>query len=67
MLHHVNINTGAQRLVKALVTGAINYLFDGEVGSLGLFAVQKCSSNPDFIGDFSLGKDLFCHKNLLAM
>jgi hypothetical protein len=39
MLHYVNINAGAKRFVNAFAPGTLNYFLDGEVGSLGVFAV----------------------------
>src|SRR5712692_7596591 len=62
MLHYVNINTGSKRLVEALAAGARDDFFDGEVGSLGVFAVKERSGNPNFIGHFDLGKDLASHR-----
>jgi hypothetical protein len=63
--HDVNINTGTQRFVEAFAAGAINYFFNQEIGSLGVFAMKECGGNPNFIGDFDFGKYLGFHKSSL--
>ncbi len=62
MLHDVNINTGTKRFVEPFATGAPNYFLDGEIASLGMFAVKESGSYPNFIGHFDLRKDLVFHK-----
>jgi hypothetical protein len=52
MLHHVDIDAGARRLVEALLMGAPHYLLNGEIDSLGVFALDKRGGYPNFIGDF---------------
>src|SRR6266567_8852440 len=62
MLHDVNINTGTKRFVEPFATGAPNNFLDGEITSLGMFAVKESGGYPNFIGDFDLRKDLVFHE-----
>ncbi len=62
MLHDVNINTGTKRSVEPFATGAPNNFLDGEITSLGMFAVKESGGYPNFIGDFDLRKDLVFHE-----
>jgi hypothetical protein len=62
MLHYMNINTGTKRFMEAFATSAVNYFFNWEIGGLGVFAVKEGRGNPNFIGDFELGKNLGSHK-----
>jgi hypothetical protein len=52
--HDVNIDTGTKRFVKTLAASAVNYFFNQEIGSLGVFTVKECRGNPNLIGDFDL-------------
>src|SRR6267143_703118 len=63
--HDVNIDTGTKRLVEAFAAGAVNYFFNQEIRSLGVFTVKECRGNPNFIGNFDLGQNLGLHKSCL--
>jgi len=47
-----------KRLVEAFATSAVNYFFNQEIESLGVFTVKECCGNPNFVSDFDLGWNL---------
>jgi len=56
MLHYMNINTGTKRFMEAFATSAVNY-FSIEKSEPGAISVKEGRGNPNFIGDFDLGKN----------
>jgi hypothetical protein len=55
VLDDVDIDSASKRLVESFPPRPIDYFLDGEVSSLGMFAMQQCARNPDFVRDFELG------------
>ncbi len=49
--------------MQPFLPNSANYLFDREVGGLGMFSVEQCCSDPDFIGDFDAAKQVALHKS----
>jgi hypothetical protein len=68
VLHDVNIDTGANCLMKTLHSDSINNFLDGEILHLWLFAMEKSDGYPDFIRNpkRSFGRRL-CHKECLLI
>ena len=57
VLNHGYVDSGPERLVQRLPPCALHNFFDREVGCSRMFAMKKCSRNPNFIGNLDLAKN----------
>src|SRR5208282_1669045 len=51
VLHHMNINAGAQRMLNAFPLRAINDFLHGEISLVGVLPVKQCRGDPDLVRD----------------